>query len=116
MSFDYEDAKAVAHELIVEFGAPGKLRRAGLAEADIMAAALKYRTKDIDGSRIQTADRHIYVSAVGLAGQIKAGAIVLAADPFGAPGALVPYTVIDATALAPATTVVYYDVQGRGPK
>jgi hypothetical protein len=112
MSFDYAAMAETALELITEFGQVGKLRKltAGAAPVDapITLAVLDYKLMDIDGTRILVGDRLIYVAPQGV-DAIKPGNVILDA-------ANKPYTVMDVKPIAPAGIVVYYEVQGRGPR
>lgn len=112
MSFDYARAQVTALRLLARFGQVGKLRKltAGQAPADaaITLAVLDYKAFDIDGTRILAGDRLIYVAPQGV-DTIKPGNVILDA-------ANKPYQVMDVKIISPAGIVVYYEVQGRGPR
>jgi hypothetical protein len=112
MSFDYARMHATALRLIDKFGQVGMLRKLALGaspvDAPITIAVLDYKAFDIDGTRVLAGDRLIYVAPQGV-DAIKPGNVILDA-------AAKPYQVVDVKIISPAGIVVYYEVQGRGPR
>jgi hypothetical protein len=67
---------------------------------------LEYSNREIDGERIIAGDRRIYISAKGLPIQVAPGDHVVEASGK-------TWRVVQAQSLAPAGTVVFWDVQAR---
>ena len=116
IQFDYTRTRATAERLISRFGQTGALRRT-TGDADpfnpsqtttdypCTFAVLDYAKKDIDGTIIQQTDQMVYLSTAGL------GVTPETTDQLVVQG--VPATVVNVKPLAPAGTVVYYELQVR---
>lgn len=110
-TFDYARMQGVATRLIERFGQTGKRRRIGVTpDADVKFAVDPdgYSLREIDGTRVQVGDRRIYLSIDGLTDMKPNDRLIDAAG--------VPIVVVNADPISPAGTVVFYLVQGRGPK
>lgn len=117
---DYTEDVADAAELIEEFGQSGFIRRivsTGPAnnptqdkgDHPAVFAVLAYTNRQIDGTRILATDQLIYLSALGLPISPKNTDKVVALVG----GVEVVYNITSITPLAPAGTVVFYEVQAR---
>lgn len=115
--FDYARSQATADRVIKRYGQLGKLRqmvKSGPAydptltasDVDAKFAVLEYETSQIDGTRILSTDKMVYLSAVGLAVEPKVGMALVESD-----GGL--YTIVDTDELKPGSVVVYRELQCR---
>jgi len=114
--FNYAEVRAVAEELIGEFGTTGAIRRSvktgpdydpEVTETDYPCTlvTLEYDDAKVDGTLIRKTDKLIYVSTAGLS-------ITLAESDKVVAGGEV-YAIENLKPLSPAGLVVYYEVQGR---
>lgn len=116
MAFDYSEVRAVAEELIAEFGAAGVIRRSTtsgpdydpvITDADYgcQLVTLEYSDKDVDGTLIRNTDKLIYVSTAGLTITLEKSDKIIAAGE--------EYAIENLKPLSPAGIVVFWEVQGR---
>ena len=116
----YAGLAKVAHDLIVKFGGPAKLRRTGQVVYDpttgattspgvvdfpVNACVFDFPAQDVNGTLIQTGDKQVYLSAMSLDAPTLADQFVTADDH--------AYTIVKVTALAPGGTEVLYTLQVR---
>jgi hypothetical protein len=114
--FNYAGVTLTAQTLIDRFGQTGALRRQ-VSDGDpfnpvltptdypCTFAVLQYAKKDINGTLILETDQMVYLSTAGLSVTPET------TDQLIVGGA--PLTVVNVTPLAPAGTVVYYELQVR---
>ena len=115
--FDYAKSAATADRLITRFGQAATLIRQvqiggtdwnpTLADQsrDCTIAVLDYENREIDGTRIQTGDKKVLVSAVGLSPEpTTVDRIAISGEE---------HSVMSVKPLSPAGTVVLYEVQAR---
>lgn len=121
MAFDYARPAATAKRLLTKFGAPAVLSRDGGDGAynpatgqvegggtqtwDCTAAVMAYRAQDIDGTLIQAGDSRVLIAP-------DVATVPETGDVLNATGKTL--TVVRVETLAPAGTVLRYDVQARG--
>ena len=117
MRNDYLEDRADADELIDEFGQDGVLRRLVTSGSDldpvdeppedhpVVFAVLDYQNGEIDGTRILQADKKVYLAAGGL--PIEPGTD----DQLIVAG--IRHAIIQVKPLAPAGTVVFWELQVR---
>ena len=114
--FDYAEVRAVAEELIGEFGTTGAIRRSVTSGPDYdpeiietdypcTLVTLEYDDRDIDGALVLSTDKKIYVSTQGLSITLEKSDRVIADGK--------AYAIEKLKPLSPAGIVVYYEVQGR---
>ena len=118
--FDYAEARAVATELIAEFGAPAVLRKAGAPTGpaydptpgtptfhQITVVDLEQRLKDREGSLIGETTRTLYIAAEGVE-PAKADRVMLGATAAGMTDAAFTgwFEIGETRRLAPAGTLV----------
>ena len=115
--FDYAKSAATADRLIKRFGQAATLIRQvhiggpdydptfAKQSRDCTVAVLEYENREIDGSRIQTGDKKVLVSAVGLSPEPST------ADRIDIGGE--EHAVVSVKPLSPAGTAVFYEVQAR---
>lgn len=108
--FNYTRAQATADRLIRKFGSVGAVLRhsASYAAVDVPLVTLDYRVDQIDGTRIRSTDKLIYVSLKGQSFEIDENDRIR--DAQGTTYEIVP----PVRPLNPAgTTTVYVEVQAR---
>lgn len=118
--FDYIDARAVATELITEFGAPAVLRKQGASTGpaydptpgaatfhQLTVVDLEQRLKDREGSLIGETTRTLYIAAEGVepakGDRVKLGAIAAGMTDASFTGYM---EIAEVRRLAPAGTLV----------
>jgi len=120
MSYDYSRPAATAKRLLTRFGAAATMRvksgekydpetasmAATWADYPCTVAVLDYSLKDLAGTLVQAGDRRLLV-APDVAQAPQVGSVFVLPD-----GASV--SAVRVSTLAPAGTVVLYDVQARG--
>lgn len=115
-SFDYTRTRATAERLIARFGQTGAIRRT-VSDGDVFnpsqtttdyaatLVVLDFAKKDIDGTLILQTDQLVYVSTASLAISPEV------TDRLVVGGAVL--TIVNAKPLAPAGTVVFWELQVR---
>lgn len=114
--FDYTRTRATAERLLSRFGQIGALRRT-VSAGDVFNptqtttdypctfAVLDYARGLIDGTLIQQSDQMVYLSTAGLAVEPAV------TDQLVVGGS--PLTIVNVKPLAPAGTVVFWELQVR---
>lgn len=118
-AFDYAGALADANALIRDAGQLGAFRRAGpstgpsydpISGADVDHPArfvlLRYKTMELDGTRVQASDRKALVAAGGLAIEPSLSDHLVEADG-------TTWSIVAVEPLRPAETTVLYTLQVR---
>jgi hypothetical protein len=118
MAFDYLASRDDADDLIAEFGQAAILRRPTAATGPIhnptpgvpvdhavTLVALKYRSRDVDGTRILSSDRQVLVAAGPLAVEPEM------TDKLIIQGR--SYSIQDIQPMSPGGVVVYWEIQAR---
>jgi hypothetical protein len=116
MAFDYARAQATAERLIANFGQAATLTKTANTSTAYnptrtatpyacTVAVLDFRNSEIDGTLIKQGDKKVYVSTRGLAVVPAVHDTITIANEVHAILAVMP--------LAPAGTVVYWEVQAR---
>lgn len=117
MRNDYLEDRADADELIDEFGQDGFLRRRTTTGPDydpqegepvdhpVVFAVLDYTKGEIDGTRILATDKKVYLAVRDLA-------VTPGLDDLLVVGGI-PHSIIQVKPLAPAGTVVFWELQVR---
>lgn len=116
MAFDYARARATAERLIANFGQSATLTKTANTSTaynptrtatgyTCIAAVLDFRNSEIDGTLIKQGDKKAYVSTRGLAVSPAVH------DTLTIGGEV--HAILTVTPLAPAGTVVYWEVQAR---
>jgi hypothetical protein len=116
MAFDYEEIRATADEIIEEYGAPAQVTRVTTGQynpetatapttsviTDTFAAVFDYGTDLIDGTRILTGDKQVFMK----------GSVIPKPDDIFTFGTKV-YRIIAVKELAPAGVNVLSELQVR---
>lgn len=114
--FNYAEVRAVAEELIAEFGTTGSVRRSTTTgpsynpvvtntDYACQLVTLEYSDKDVDGTLIRKTDKLIYVSTAGMTITLEKSDKIIAAGE--------EYAIENLKPLSPAGIVVFWEVQGR---
>lgn len=118
MSFDYAEIRALAAELLSEFGAAGVLARTtpGTYDADegemaaaettqtVTACMFPYGDKFVDGTNILASDRQAFISALGVTPPQAGDVLAWGGEVFA---------VVRVKNLGPAGVFVLYECQVR---
>lgn len=111
--FNYGRAQNTADRLITRYGAIGKLLvlskvngKSIYTPQNATMVVLDYQNKQVDGTRIKSTDKQIFVSVKGIT-EISENDRIQDAD--GVTYEIVP----PVKPLRPATTTVLYEIQGR---
>lgn len=116
MAFDYEEIRATADEILEEYGAPAQVTQvtpgtydpetgtvaSTSVTTDTFAAVFDYGTDLIDGTRILTGDKQVFMK----------GSVIPNPDDIFTFGSKV-YRIINAKELAPARVNVLTELQVR---
>jgi hypothetical protein len=108
--FNYTRAQATADRLIKKFGGTGAIQRQSLswAETAVPLVVIDYRVDQVDGTRIRSTDKQIFVSMKGQSFEIDENDRVK--DPAGNVYSIVP----PVKPLDPSSSVlVFVELQGR---
>lgn len=125
MSFDYGGLATTAHKLLKDFGASATLTdvaagvynpatgKPSTTQTDyaVVAAIFDMPERRIDGTRILTGDRQVFMSTKSPNG--RALAITPRADMAFTDGSGTTYKVINVKPLTPALTAVLFELQVR---
>jgi hypothetical protein len=116
---DYASLALTADDLIGEFGSTGTLTRVTPGDYDpdtatatpastttqsIKAVVIDYEHKYVDGTLIKTGDKQCFVSAKDITAPAQGDRLTW----FG-----IDYQLVSVTPLAPAGTVLFYELQAR---
>lgn len=117
MAFDYAEMRAVAEELIAEFGMTGtivRMTRTGGPDYDptmepvshpCKLVVMNYEDREVDGTLILSTDKKLYVSTAGLPITLERS------DKIVADG--VAFSIEKLKPLSPAGVIVFWEGQGR---
>lgn len=115
-TFNYAEMRAVAEELIAEFGQAGAIRRTATSgpaydpetvttDHACQLAVMEYTDDKIDGTLIMRGDKLVYLSTAGLSIEPSTADKVMIGGE--------EHAIINVKPLSPAGLIVFWEIQAR---